>query len=271
MRCSTTRRSSTSRTKASSRRATTRTCGKLEKASIKSQTSLSLLNLGQSLIIATAVTLLVWRATVGVVAGTMTLGDLVLVNALMIQLYIPLNFLGVIYREIKQSMIDMEKMFALLGQNREIADAPGRAAAGRARRLGALRRRPLRLRRRPRDPARRQLRDPGRQDGRGGRPVGLGQEHAGAPDVPLLRRRRRPHLDRRPGHPQRDAEEPARGDRHRPAGHRAFQRHGRIQHRLRPHRRRPRRRSRARRARRTSTASSPRRRRATTPWSASAA
>jgi len=97
---------------------------RLEKASIKSQTSLSLLNLGQSLIIATAVTLLVWRATVGVVAGTMTLGDLVLVNALMIQLYIPLNFLGVIYREIKQSLIDMEKMFALLGQNREIADAP---------------------------------------------------------------------------------------------------------------------------------------------------
>ena len=96
----------------------------LERASIKSQTSLSLLNLGQSLIIATAVTLLVWRATLGVVAGTMTLGDLVLVNALMIQLYIPLNFLGVIYREIKQSMIDMEKMFKLLGQNREIADAP---------------------------------------------------------------------------------------------------------------------------------------------------
>ncbi len=97
---------------------------RLEKASVKSQTSLSLLNLGQSLIIATAVTLLVWRATEGVVAGTMTLGDLVLVNALMIQLYIPLNFLGVIYREIKQSMVDMEKMFDLLGQNREIADSP---------------------------------------------------------------------------------------------------------------------------------------------------
>ena len=98
---------------------------RLERASIKSQTSLSVLNLGQSLIIATAVTLLVWRATEGVVAGTMTLGDLVLVNALMIQLYIPLNFLGVIYREIKQSIIDMEKMFALLGQHREVADAPG--------------------------------------------------------------------------------------------------------------------------------------------------
>jgi len=98
---------------------------RLEQAAIKSQTSLSVLNLGQSLIIATAVTLLVWRATLGVVGGTMTLGDLVLVNALMIQLYIPLNFLGVIYREIKQAMTDMEKMFALLGQHREVADAPG--------------------------------------------------------------------------------------------------------------------------------------------------
>jgi ABC-type transport system involved in Fe-S cluster assembly fused permease/ATPase subunit len=98
---------------------------RLEKASIKSQTSLSLLNLGQSLIIAVAVTLLVWRATLGVVDGSLSLGDLVLVNALMIQLYIPLNFLGVIYREIKQSTVDMEKMFALLSTHREIADAPG--------------------------------------------------------------------------------------------------------------------------------------------------
>ncbi len=97
----------------------------LEKVSIKSQTSLSLLNLGQSFIIAVTVTLLVWRATLGVVGGTMTLGDLVLVNALMIQLYIPLNFLGVIYREIKQSLIDLEKMFTLLGENREIDDAIG--------------------------------------------------------------------------------------------------------------------------------------------------
>ncbi|MDH5538293.1 MAG: ABC transporter transmembrane domain-containing protein, partial [Rhizobacter sp.] len=95
----------------------------LEKISIKSQGSLSLLNVGQSLIIAATVTLLVWRATLGVVAGTMTLGDLVLVNALMIQLYIPLNFMGVLYREIKQSLVDMERMFVLLGQHREIADA----------------------------------------------------------------------------------------------------------------------------------------------------
>ncbi len=72
----------------------------------------------------------------------------------MIQLYIPLNFLGVIYREIKQALIDMEKMFALLGQNREIADAPGAAPLAGARRRGALRARRLRLRRRARDPAR---------------------------------------------------------------------------------------------------------------------
>jgi ABC-type transport system involved in Fe-S cluster assembly fused permease/ATPase subunit len=97
----------------------------LERASVKSQTSLSALNLGQSLIIATTVTLLLWRATEGVVAGRLTLGDLVLVNALMIQLYAPLNFLGVIYREIKQSLIDLEKMWELLGSHREVADRPG--------------------------------------------------------------------------------------------------------------------------------------------------
>ena len=100
----------------------------LERASVKSQTSLSALNLGQSLIIATAVTLLVWRATDGVVAGRLSLGDLVLVNALMIQLWAPLNFLGVIYREIKQSLIDLEKMWELLGAHREVADRPGAPA-----------------------------------------------------------------------------------------------------------------------------------------------
>jgi ATP-binding cassette, subfamily B, heavy metal transporter len=95
-----------------------------ESAAVMSQTSLSLLNTGQSLIIATAVTLIMWRATQGVIDGTMTLGDLVLVNAFMIQLYIPLGFLGVIYREIKQSLADMERLFALLDEHREIADAP---------------------------------------------------------------------------------------------------------------------------------------------------
>lgn len=98
-----------------------------EAAAIRSQSSLSLLNLGQSAIIAIAVTLILWRATQGVIDGRMSLGDLVLVNAFMIQLYIPLNFLGVIYRELKQSLADMERLFSLLEQNREIADTPDAA------------------------------------------------------------------------------------------------------------------------------------------------
>ena len=96
-----------------------------ERAAIKSQTTLSLLNVGQSAIIAVAVTAMVWRATVGVVDGSMTIGDLVLVNAFMIQLYIPLNFLGMLYREIKQSLADMERLFGLLEQHQEVADRPG--------------------------------------------------------------------------------------------------------------------------------------------------
>jgi ABC-type transport system involved in Fe-S cluster assembly fused permease/ATPase subunit len=98
---------------------------KFRAASVKSQTTLSMLNTGQQLIIATALVAMLWRATQGVVDGRMTLGDLVMVNAFMIQLYIPLNFLGVIYREIKQSLTDLDKMFTLLEREREIADAPG--------------------------------------------------------------------------------------------------------------------------------------------------
>ncbi len=95
------------------------------RAAVKSQTTLSLLNTGQQLIIAIALVTMLWRATQGVVEGRMTLGDLVMVNAFMIQLYIPLNFLGVIYREIKQSLTDLEKMFTLMEREREIADVPG--------------------------------------------------------------------------------------------------------------------------------------------------
>lgn len=97
-------------------------------AAIRSQNSLSLLNFGQQAIIAVGLILILWRATVGVAAGKLTLGDLVLVNTLMIQLYIPLNFLGVIYREIKQATTDMDRMFVLLGTNQEVADAPGAPA-----------------------------------------------------------------------------------------------------------------------------------------------
>ncbi|MBL8397317.1 MAG: ABC transporter ATP-binding protein/permease [Candidatus Accumulibacter sp.] len=102
--------------------------GKWEDAATKSQLSLSWLNLGQQLIIAGGVTAMMWRAASGVVDGRMTLGDLVLVNAFLIQLYMPLNFLGVVYREIRQSMTDIERMFDLLAVNREVADAPNAIA-----------------------------------------------------------------------------------------------------------------------------------------------
>ena len=95
-----------------------------ETAAVRSQKSLAMLNIGQQAIIASGVTAMMWRAAQGVVDGQMTIGDLVLVNALLIQLYVPLNFLGIVYREIRQALTDIERMFLLLKEHREIADAP---------------------------------------------------------------------------------------------------------------------------------------------------
>ena len=94
------------------------------RAAIKSQSTLSLLNTGQQLIIAASLVAMLWRATQGVVEGRMTLGDLVMGNAFMIHLYIPVGFPGVLYREIKQSLTDLDKMFTLMEKEREIADLP---------------------------------------------------------------------------------------------------------------------------------------------------
>jgi len=96
---------------------------KWEAASIKSQWSLAALNIGQGIIIAIGLTLILILAAQGVIQGQMTLGDFVLINGFMIQLYIPLNFLGSVFRELSHSMTDMEKMFALLKQQPEILDA----------------------------------------------------------------------------------------------------------------------------------------------------
>src|SRR4051794_8857738 len=98
---------------------------KYESAAVKNEASLGLLNIGQSLIIAAAVTALMVLAADGVVMKQFTLGDLVLVNGLLIQLYIPLNFLGMVYREIKQALLDMDRMFRLLHEHREVEDEPG--------------------------------------------------------------------------------------------------------------------------------------------------
>ncbi|MCS6810870.1 MAG: ABC transporter ATP-binding protein/permease, partial [Tepidimonas sp.] len=97
---------------------------RLARARARTQASLSLLNAGQQLIIATALVALLWRAAHGVQQGQLTLGDLVMVNALLIQLYLPLNFLGVLYREIRQSLTDLGRMFALLDRTPEVTDAP---------------------------------------------------------------------------------------------------------------------------------------------------
>ena len=93
-----------------------------ERADVKTETSLGFLNIGQSVIIALAVTTLMILSADGVVGGTLSIGDLVLVNALLIQLYIPLNFMGMVYREIKQAFIDMERMFNLLEKPQEVKD-----------------------------------------------------------------------------------------------------------------------------------------------------
>ena len=205
-----------------------------EEAAVKSQTSLSLLNIVQSAIIAVAVTLIMWRATVGVVAGTMTIGDLVLVNAFMIQLYIPLNFLGVIYREIKQALADMERMFELGKENAEIADAPGAPAlvvgAGEVRfehvEFGYETNRQI-------------LFDVSFTIPAGQTVAVVGPSGAGKSTLSRLLFR---FYDvtggrvsrQRAGHPRGAAGKPAGGDRHRAAGHGAVQRHDRVQHRLRP-------------------------------------
>lgn len=96
-----------------------------EKAAVKSKVTLSLLNIGQGAIIAAGLIALMLMAGYGVAAGRLTIGDFVMVNAYLIQLYLPLNFLGFVYREIKQSLTDMEQMFTLLDVKAEVEDLPG--------------------------------------------------------------------------------------------------------------------------------------------------
>jgi ATP-binding cassette, subfamily B, heavy metal transporter len=100
------------------------TLAEQERVAIKSQQSLNVLNSGQQVIIAVGLTLMLWRAAAGVASRQMSIGDLVLVNAFMLQMYVPLNFLGVIYREMRQALADLERMFRIMDEQREIADLP---------------------------------------------------------------------------------------------------------------------------------------------------
>lgn len=99
--------------------------GRYEKAAVKTYYSLGTLNSGQSLIFTIGMTLVMWLAARGVMSGTHTVGDFVMINAMMIQLYMPLNFMGMVYREIKQGLVDLETMFSLLDEAPEVKDKPG--------------------------------------------------------------------------------------------------------------------------------------------------
>lgn len=100
----------------------------LENATVKSQTSLAVLNLGQTVLISLGVTAMMWRAAAGVTAGTLTIGDLVLVNAYLLQLSAPLFLLGMVYREVKQALTNMERLFGLLDERQDVQDRPGAVA-----------------------------------------------------------------------------------------------------------------------------------------------
>ncbi len=104
-----------------------------EDASVKAYTSLAVLNAGQAVIFTIGLAATMVMCAYGIKAGTKTVGDFVMINAMMIQLYQPLNFMGMVYREIKQAMIDIEIMFAILSREPEIKDEPGAAARGHAR------------------------------------------------------------------------------------------------------------------------------------------
>ena len=98
---------------------------KYEHAAIRSRVSMSILNIGQAIVVAIGMTAMLVLAANGMLAGRMTIGDFVLVNAYLIQIAMPLNFLGTVYREIKQALIDLEAIFNLLGTTEEITDKPG--------------------------------------------------------------------------------------------------------------------------------------------------
>ncbi len=113
----------------------------LEEATVKSLKTLGVLNVGQSGIVAIGLTLLLWRAAAGVTEGRMSIGDLVMVNAFLLQLAAPLNFLGMVYREVKQALTNIERMFGLLDEPRDVRDvenAPPLASGGGALRFDAV-------------------------------------------------------------------------------------------------------------------------------------
>ena len=170
-----------------------RSMERYENASVKAYVSLAVLNAGQAVIFTIGLAAAMVMCAYGIRQGTNTVGDFVMINAMMIQLYQPLNFMGMVYREIKQATVDIETMFIILQRDAGDRRPAGRQAARGRRRRDPLRGRRLRLRAGAPDPEGRELRGAGRQDGRDRRPVGRRQVDDLAAAVPLLRRHRRPH------------------------------------------------------------------------------
>ena len=210
-----------------------RSMARYEDASIKSYVSLAVLNAGQATIFTIGLAIVMVMCVYGIKNGTQTVGDFVMINAMMIQLYQPLNFMGMVYREIKQAVIDIEKMFGILGRDPEIEDKPG--AKSLIVSQGAIRFENVSF---AYEPARPILKGLSFEVPAGHTvaivgPSGARQIHNFPAAVPVLRHRCRADPRRRPGHPRRDPGLTARRDRHGSAGHGAVQRQRALQHPLR--------------------------------------
>ena len=172
-----------------------------ERMSVKTYTSLAWLNAGQAVIFTCGLTAAMAMSISGIKSGANTVGDFVLINAMMIQLYQPLNFMGVVYREIRQAAIDIELMFDILGQHPEVEDRRGRQTACRDEwRRFRFENVFVSLRPAPRNSEEREFRGSGWQDRRGRRPLGRREIHAFALDLPLLRAVPRADRHRRSGY-----------------------------------------------------------------------
>ena len=205
-----------------------------ERAAVKTQVSLAALNFGQAFLITAGLVIVMVMAAQGVAAGQLTVGDFVMVNAYMIQITMPLNFLGTVYREIRQSLVDMGSMFDLLDQPAEVSDKPGAPDLAVSR--GVVEFDDIRF---GYDPERPILKGVSLRVGAGESvalvgPVGVGQVDDRAAALPVLRRAGRGDPDRRTGLAGRPPGERARRDRGGAAGHCALQRHDPLQHRLWP-------------------------------------
>ena len=208
-----------------------------ERMSVRTYVSLAVLNAGQAVIFTFGMVAVLLMCVAGVRSGRNTVGDFALLNVMMLQLYQPLNFMGMVYREIKQAIIDIGAMFDILGQNPGDQGRSRRARSRRFERRRRIRGRRLRLRCAAADLEGRLVRGAGGPHDRDRRAVGGRQIDDLAAAVSLLRARPGPHHDRRAGHRQGHADLAARGDRHGAAGYGAVQRHRRLQCALRPRRR----------------------------------